>query len=154
LERTSVVLQSPIIDLNSNTNCVSEQQDARESAAEIQRLKAEVSRLEHSHADLKTELNNVRLELRASQASRMLLAAEISRLATEKVCALQDKDEQLRAVRRKVEVWAVKERRLEVLENTLKSIEHSSSWRLTRPLRNFMAILRRIRGGGSAGPEL
>jgi chromosome segregation ATPase len=142
------VLQSPITDLNNLANRVSEQQDAYDRTAETQRLTAEVARLEHTLGDVEAELNSVRVELRASQASRMLLAAEISRLTTEKVCALQDKDEQLRtALQREQVYWAVKERRLQELEATVKSVEHSASWRLTRPLRAFMAILRRMARG-------
>ena len=148
------VLQSPITDLNNIANRVSEQEDTHAAAAEIQRLTAEVSRLERLRADLEAEITHLKLELRTSQVSRMLLAADISRLATEKVCALQDKDEQLRALQRKLDEWAIKDRRLKALENTMKSIERSASWRLTRPLRDFMAIIRRLRRGGSAGSEL
>ena len=133
---------------------MSEEEDAHAAAAEMQRLTAEVGRLEHLRADLEAEITHLQLELRTSQASRMLLAADISRLATEKVCALQDKDEQIRALQRKLDEWAIKGRRLKALENTMRSIEHSASWRLTRPLRDFMAMIRRLRGGGSAGSEL
>ena len=148
------VIQSPITDLDNIANRVSEQQGTHETAAEIQRLTEEVTRLERLCADLEREMSNVRAELRTSQASRMLLASDISRLATEKVCALQDKDEQLRALQRKLDEWAVKDRRLQLLESTLSSVEHSASWRLTRPLRGLMALLRRVRGGGSPGSEL
>jgi predicted nucleic acid-binding Zn-ribbon protein len=148
------VIQSPITDLSNIANRVSEQQDTLETPAEIQRLTAEVTRLDRVRADLEAEIMNLRLELRASQVSRMLLASDISRLATEKVCALQDKDEQLRALQRKLDEASVKDRRLQALEATINSVQHSASWRLTKPLRNFMAIIRRVRGGASAGSGL
>ena len=49
---------------------------------------------------------------------------------------------------------SVASERLAELESTLGAVEHSASWRLTRPLRGFMALVRRVRGGGSAGSEL
>jgi predicted nucleic acid-binding Zn-ribbon protein len=125
-----------------------------ESALEIDRLTAEIAKLERVRSNLEAEVAMLRVELRASQASRMLLASDISRLATEKICALQEKDEQIRAVERKIDQWSAKDRRLQLLEATLQSIQHSASWRVTKPLRDLMAIIRRFRGTNSPGPNL
>lgn len=148
------ILQSPITDLNNLADRVSEHQAGHDNPAELQRLAAEVARLECIRADLESQIAGLRTELRASQASRTLLASDISRLATEKVCALLDKDEQLRTMQRKLDEWAVKGRRLQALEAIVSSIEDSASWRVTRPLRYLMALIRRVRRGSSARPDL
>lgn len=110
------------------------------------------------------EIEGLRNEIRASQSSRLLLAAELSQLATEKNFVMREKDEEVRRLENRLH--KVEEQlkdsqaetqtalqRIEILaksENSLldlkSSVENSLSWRVTKPLRDVMRVLRGSRG--------
>lgn len=149
-------------------------------AAELDRLKRNLIESSSHNNKLHADLETIRTELRLSQASRVLLAADLSQLATGKISVIRDKEEELRTLKNK---WTVdlaqkderinalqvelencsavsleKDNRLRSLEleiatdhAVLKGVETSLSWRMTKPMRHLMGIIRRLRRGTSPG---
>ncbi len=128
-------------------------------------LSSELEEMERrTEEKIQTELGSIRTELRAAQASRNLLATQISQLTMEKNSALREKQEELKLLREKlaeqaaqIEKCAEKQRELQSLEaqlaahkEALAGVQHSISWRITKPMRGVMSILRG-RGHGSSG---
>jgi hypothetical protein len=123
----------------------------------------EVARFLRFPPDDAADVEILRSELRSSHASRLLLAAELTRCGTEKNALVREQEEIMNTYRERVkrleEMLEIANSRASVTaqlraeENekrtaaALKSMEESLSWRVTKPLR---AVMRVIRGSRSA----
>jgi hypothetical protein len=148
----------------------------------IEAIAAELKGIDQTNDvhQLKSDLQTLRTELTAAHASRMLLAADLSQLATDKISAIREKNEELRL---RMQAWELqveefkaessrKDERLRKLEletrakddrmrslelevaaareserAVLAAVHNSLSWRVTRPMRDVVAALRRSRRG-------
>jgi hypothetical protein len=119
-------------------------------------------------AKLLADMEILKGELRASQSSRLLLAAELSQTTMEKNSLAREKDEDLRQVQSRLKeleellessnaekndaaraIVAESEKSLTALRF---AVENSMSWRVTKPLRGIMQVIRGSRPGPSGGP--
>lgn len=101
----------------------------------------------------------LKLELKAAQSERLVLAAEVSQLANDKRNALREHEELLEATRRIAEQHEVDrsgliseinqlEKAVENQREIIRGVERSLSWRVTAPVRKMMEALRGQRNGG------
>jgi chromosome segregation ATPase len=100
---------------------------------------------------LEAEIATLKNELRASQATRTLLAADVSRIATEKISAILEKEAEIKGLRVQLDRCT---ERFQSVETVLRSVERSLSWRTTKPLRDFMQFARRLRSRTPGGKAL
>ena len=104
--------------------------EAQTAAAEAQTAAAEAqtAAAEAQTAAAQSLAANLRIELHAAQAERMLVAAELARVASQK----NELRRELASVRRSLE-----------LEQKIRwGMEHSRSWRITKPMRSLMFAVR------------
>jgi DNA repair exonuclease SbcCD ATPase subunit len=130
---------------------------------------------EHGIRNMKMaeEIQLLKAELRAAQSERLVLAAEVSQLATDKRKAIREREEAIESARRRTEqsegerlelVSQITQRRIEKDQKNeserrvkdletelerhraiLRGVEGSLSWRVTAPVRKTMEALRKIR---------
>jgi hypothetical protein len=119
-------------------------------------------------AKLLADVEMLKGELRASQSFRLLLAAELSQTAMEKTSLAREKDEELRRVQDRLKelqgLWesssteqndtarAIALESEKSLTALRLAVENSMSWRVTKPLRSVMQVIRGRRSGASGGP--
>ncbi|MBV9155889.1 MAG: methyltransferase domain-containing protein, partial [Acidobacteriaceae bacterium] len=130
----------------------------------LESVSAELKALDRRAEErVESELAWIRTELRASQASRNLLATQVSQLAMEKSSALRDKNEELKDLQEKLECRATDKEDLVAQEKEMRllqaqitayraaliGVENSISWRITKPMRAVMSFLRG-RGNGTS----
>ena len=108
----------------------------------VETLQAARLAAESQTATAKSLAANLRAELHAAQAERMLVAAELARVASEK-------NELRRELKRSEQAYshAIKEltsvrSSLELEQKIRSGMEHSRSWEITKPMRSFMFALR------------
>src|SRR5271157_424301 len=85
---------------------------------------------------------SLRAELHAAQAERMLVAAELARVASEKNELRRELQRTGQAYSRALEELASVRGSLELEQKIRWGMEHSRSWEITKPMRSFMFALR------------
>jgi hypothetical protein len=139
--------------------------------------KTVTTQLQREHAanaaKMAEEIQLLKVELKAAQSERLVLAAEVSQLATDKMQAIREKEEVLESARRQAgqdesdrreltakiaQLRSERAQRIKDLEIELerekaviRGVERSLSWRVTAPVRKTMEALRKVRNGGSSG---
>src|SRR5271165_1962745 len=97
---------------------------------------------ESQTAAAKSLAANLRIELHAAQAERMLVGAELARVASEKNELRRELKRSEQTYSRAIEELASVRSSLELEQWIRWSMEHSRSWRITKPMRDFMLAVR------------
>ena len=109
----------------------------------IEALQAARLAAESQTVAAKSLATDLRIELHAAQVERMLVATELARVASEKNELRRElkRNEQTYSHAMKEELASVRSS-LELEQKIRWGMEHSRSWRITKPMRDFMFALR------------
>ena len=103
---------------------------------------AQTATAEAQTAAAQSQAAVLRAELHAAQAERMLVAPEMARVASERDELRRELQRTGQTCSRALEELASVRRSLELEQEIRRGMEHSHSWRITKPMRSFMFALR------------